>query len=265
MACARLARDDSASDEPAAGKRMLIWVASYPRCGNRLIRTALSAGWGFDGPSVFDAAERARAEGKRRLPNPKRDPQIKACREDIGPNFLKTHLLAHAGSKDRALLLIRDGRDSLVSYAHFMHQRPALARQRTYEQILLWLIERGGGDFGSWSQSVDAWTGRSAPTEIVRFERLRQDPLGIAREGVGLLGVDLGEPAGEMQSLERMREEDPSVVRSGRVGTWRREMPAAAVERFAQLHGETLVRLGYESSVDPAEWGSVAVADGGGR
>ena len=40
---------------------------------------------------------------------------------------------------------------------------------------------------------------------------------------------------------------------------------SAAVERFAELHGETLVRLGYESGVDPAEWGSVAVADGEGH
>lgn len=243
---------------------MLIWVASYPRCGNRLIRIALSAGWGFDGPSVFDAAERARADGHRELPDPERDPQIEDRRKDPGPNFLKTHLVAHAAAADRGLYLVRDGRDSLVSYAHFIEQRQALGRERGFEQILLWLIERSGGDFGSWSQSVGAWTAREAPTEVVRFERLREDPLAVTREAVGLLGVELGEPAGEMPSLEQMREADPSVVRGGRVGDWRDEMPEAAVERFAELHGETLVRLGYERSADPADWGPVDVAEGDG-
>jgi hypothetical protein len=233
---------------------VLIWVASYPRSGNRLIRIALSTGWGIPGPSVFDAAERARAEGKRRLPNPERDPQIKAFRRSGGPSFLKTHLLAHADSPDPAVYLVRDGRDSVLSYAHFIAERPPLARGRGFEELLMWQIGRSGGQFGSWSESYRAWSGREAPTAIVRFEDLREDPQGVARAKIAELGVELGPARGEMWSFERMRREDPTVVRRGQVGDWRREMPAAAIERFAELHGETLVDLGYERSADPAEW-----------
>ncbi|HKJ36101.1 MAG TPA: sulfotransferase domain-containing protein [Solirubrobacterales bacterium] len=233
---------------------MLIWVASYPRSGNRLIRIALSTGWRIDGPSVFDAAEQARAKGKRRLPDPARDPQIKAFRKAGGNNFLKTHLIAHADTPDPALFMVRDGRDSVLSYAHFMAGRPALAQGRTFEQLLRELIERSGGQFGSWSECWRLWSEREAPTAIVRFEELREDPQGVARAKVAELGVELGPPQGEMWSFERMRSEDPSVVRRGQVGDWRREMPPEAIERFAELHGETLVELGYEQSPDPADW-----------
>ncbi len=244
---------------------MLIWLASYPRSGSRLMRTALRSGWGIEGHSVFDRAERARRLGSR-LPRrgPARDPRIRRFRKREGLQVMKTHLLVHARTSDPALVLVRDGRDSCVSYAHLIKggEGPAQLRERSYEEVLLSLIEQRGKPFGSWSESVQAWTGRAAPAAIVRYEDLRVDPHGVARGALAELGLELGEPGGPMPSIEQMRRANPAVVRSGRTGGWREEMPERAIERFAELHGEALVRLGYEPSADPSRWATSLDAEG---
>ncbi len=240
---------------------MLIWIASYPRSGNTLMITALSEGWGTQSTSVFDRVDGP--DGPTRTPAIDH-PQINECRRADGPRMLKTHLKAHADSPDPAIFLVRDGRDSVVSYAHFVQDRPAKARPRfaegrDFDELVMFLIEEGSRPFGTWSESVASWTQRRAPTEIVRYESLRDDPLFVTRQAVSALGVELGEPVGRMPSFDQMHASNPLVVRAGRVGDWRRELPDRAIERFAELHGETLVELGYESSSDPAEWDSTAV------
>lgn len=241
---------------------MLIWVASYPRSGNRLIRTALSSGWAIPSHTVFDTNERARRLGIPRRRRPAADRRIRDFRGSEGPELLKTHLLAHAGSPDPALVLVRDGRDAVVSFARFLaagQGDPEWLSALRFEDVLLWVIEQRGDPFGGWSESVRVWTQRSAPVSVVRYEELRADPQGVARRALARLGTELGEPRRPMPSLEQMRSANPAIVGPGRVGGWREQMSARALERFGELHGDALVELGYERSADPGDWDGVEI------
>jgi hypothetical protein len=221
---------------------VIVWVASFPRSGNNLCsRQTLRA--------VFRAKTGAVQNLESLLPRLSLDgaPEpIPAMREHDETIFLKTHRLVDARDPSPAIYIVRDGRDSLVSYAHFVESQgePAFA-SATFEEALATLIEREDHDYGSWSGNVRAWTSREPPTEVIRFEELIEDPVAAVKAAAESLGVRLRRPVGEVPDFERLRREDPGLYRRGKVGSWRSEMPPELEERFWQLHGAEMEALGY--------------------
>jgi hypothetical protein len=221
---------------------VIVWVASFPRSGNNLCsRQTLRA--------VFRAKTGAVQNLESLLPRLSLDgaPEpIPAMREHDETIFLKTHRLVDARDPSPAIYIVRDGRDSLVSYAHFVESQgePAFA-SATFEEALATLIEREDHDYGSWSGNVRAWTSREPPTEVIRFEELIEDPVAAVKAAAESLGVRLRRPVGEVPDFERLRRGDPGLYRRGRVGSWRSEMPPELEERFWQLHGAEMEALGY--------------------
>jgi len=220
---------------------MLVWVASFPRSGNNLCLMTLSEAFGATTGSVLD-------------PDPlisrlSLDPDVDlraAVRESSDRVFLKTHRLPGPNDGDPAIYLVRDGRDSLVSYAHFMQaQRHPRFESLSFEKALAKLIERKDHPYGSWSANVRSWTRREAPTKIVRFERLIEDPVGTMREAVTSLGMALPEQRGQLPTFDELHERNPKIFRRGKVGSWRSEFPARLEERFWELHGAEMLAMGY--------------------
>jgi hypothetical protein len=224
---------------------MIVWIASFPRSGNNLFRAALYQIFGVKSGSVFPEPR-----GADVAPD---DPSLHLSLDSIdslrarkAPVFVKTHRLAEAHDESPAVYLVRDGRDSLVSYAHFVKAREEKAfRSLSYEEALTALLEREAHPYGSWSANVRAWTRRDAPTAIVRFEELVEDPGGAARGAVESLGVSLPAPTGELPSFDELHERNPIVFRRGKVGSWTSEMPPHLEERFWGLHGAEMLVMGY--------------------
>lgn len=221
---------------------MIVWVASFPRSGNNLCsRQTLRA--------VFRAKTGAVQNLESLLPRLSLDgaaDPIGAMREHEETIFLKTHRVIDARDPSPAMYIVRDGRDSLVSYAHFVEaQHEPAFESATFEEALATLIEREDHEYGSWSANVRAWTGRDAPTTVIRFEELIADPVASVRAAAESLGVRLRRPAGEVPDFERLRKKDPGLYRRGKVGSWKSELPPELEERFWQLHGAEMEALGY--------------------
>jgi sulfotransferase family protein len=221
---------------------VIVWVASFPRSGNNLCsRQTLRA--------VFRAKTGAVQNLDSLLPRLSLDgaaDPIGAMREHDETIFLKTHRVVDARDPSPAIYIVRDGRDSLVSYAHFVEaQREPAFASATFEEALATLIEREDHDYGSWSGNVRAWTNREAPTEVIRFEELILDPVATVRAAAESLGVRLRNPAGEPPDFERLRKADPGLYRRGKAGSWKAELPPKLEERFWQLHGAEMEALGY--------------------
>jgi hypothetical protein len=221
---------------------MIIWVASYPRSGNNLcLLQTLRA--------VFRVTTGALQNLHPLLSSlslePDGDP-LAALREHEETIFLKTHRVADAEDPNPAIYLVRDGRDSVVSYAHFAKaQGEGNFGRMSYEEAIAALIERQDHPYGNWSAHVRAWTGRDAPTEIIRFEELVADPVGTVRNAVEALGVSLPEPSRAPPSFEALHERDPDRYRRGKVGSWKTELSPDLEELFWRKHGATMVALGY--------------------
>lgn len=220
---------------------MILWVASFPRSGNNLFLLTLRRVFGSTTGSALNPSSLISKLSLDRDADP-----VAAAREREETVFVKTHRLAAPDNRDPAIYLVRDGRDSLVSYAHFMKARGGPKYDSlSFEDALAALIARNDHPFGSWSGNVRAWTGREAPTEIVRFEELIEDPVSGVRGAVESLGISLPEPRGELPAFQELHERNPMVFRRGKVGSWRSELPERLETRFWRLHGAEMEALGY--------------------
>jgi hypothetical protein len=222
---------------------MIVWVASYPRSGNNLCsRQTLRAVF----RATTGAVENPESLVARLALDPDADP-VEAMREHDETVFLKTHRIIDASAPDPAIYLVRDGRDSLVSHAHFVKSQRDRSSEssRSFDETLAALIERTDHPYGSWSANVRAWTRRDAPTQVIRFEELTEDSVGAVRKAVEALGVPLPEPAREPPSFQELHEQDPGLYRRGKSGAWRSEFPPHLQSLFWRLHGAEMEALGY--------------------
>jgi aryl sulfotransferase len=171
-----------------------------------------------------------------------------------------------------AILVVRDPRDVVCSYAAFFGMSPteavaAMARaphaparpgQRIAEQ-----------PWGSWSEHVRSWLDPDVPfpVHLVRYEDLRRDAVGtlgpvLAAVGLAVDGADLARAVDrtrldrlrQTEAAEGFRENSPraeSFFRSGTAGGWRGELSAELVAAVEADHGELMERLGYPLTTDP--------------
>lgn len=246
---------------------MIVWVASYPRSGNRFCRTFLKQAVGNDRvPSMDSEAALRRDLGALldRLGVGPSDDVLSALREHDSPVFLKTHRLPqyiHAlPEKPRkpvpegnegspALYLVRDGRDCLVSLAHYLKGISGKSRfqSMSFEEVIYSEMTESRARFGGWSAHVGAWRRRNAPTEIVWFEELIEDPVEAVEAATQALGFVLPEQRVAPRSFDalRSRSSKPELLRRGKVGSWRSEFPPHLLDEFWERHGHEMEALGY--------------------
>lgn len=226
----------------------MMWLASFPRSGNTFMRLVLHEAYGIESSTFHTESDYPLDPDYSRLP------------------IVKTHLLPEqlqpADPSVPAVYLVRDGRDCVVSMAHY--RKSLIAADSDFQQDLLEVIEaRDGSHFGGWSQHVHRWQERAAL--VIRFEDLVQDP--IASIERMRPWIDLPQPARDkVPSFDDLRRHDrvygsgvehgfdadtrrvfrEAKFRRGVVGSWRDELPDPLLMRFLELHGDELVKLGYE-------------------
>lgn len=164
---------------------MIVWLASYPRTGSKLIRGFLHQF--FDLP-MFSEYPRISLKHKKRAaasdnsrPEPRalpfigtanyngtfQDFYLHARRSEQG-FLVKTH---HPPFDDSpAIVMTREGRAALVSYHHFL-------REIEDEDVSLPEVIRGEVGIGTWSSMLDEWNPQERPgTLFLRFEDVISDP-----------------------------------------------------------------------------------------
>jgi hypothetical protein len=235
---------------------MVVWIASYPRSGNTMVRMLLRYGFGLSTYSVFDDPLFAREGsastiGHLSLPD---DPERLARRKEL--YLVKTHRLEDAASPHPAIYIVRDGRDALVSCAHYqlrygapglvrmlLEQCPRSIRDAAFRRSLARMVR--DVRFGGWSRNVTTWHARRGPTVTVRYEDIVQAPLQALRTACAEIGVVPGEPSNDPPSFQSLSERWPGMFRRGVVGAWRDEMPADVHDAFWRRHGEGMRLTGY--------------------
>ena len=229
----------------------LVYLASYPRSGNTLLRMILWQCFGLKTVSEYDEEPRWNA-------NPDWLSLVGSV-EHWDTDFLvrlddeqgivpfKTH--AHpenmAYRERPAIYVIRDGREACVSYWRFHHD--ILGRR----DVSLRDVIRGDCLFGSWSAHVWAWgptTRRN--TLFLRYEDMKGSwARTCARIGVFFLGagaLTCWPYTGEKPTpWDQLHQTDPAFFRSGKNDTWRDLMTGDDLRLFDKLHGDTMRKYGY--------------------
>ena len=172
----------------------------------------------------------------------------------------------YAPGSDRVVYLMRDLRDVVVSlHDHTIRMgRPDAGIEPFCEEFLAGRV----ANFGPWTDHVSRALDRAASspssTLLVRYEDLLSDAPAQVSTILAFLGVAVGAERIDMavanNAFDRMRlkEHESSylrsrgdvqrpLVRQGRSGAWRTELPAASQILISEKAGPTLARAGYES------------------
>jgi hypothetical protein len=230
-----------------------VLLASYPKSGNTWLRFILANLSRSIGDHDLDVDFHSIG---RYVPEIRRNRKLEGRIETSGfPLFLKTHFPHIPGfDRYRALVVIRDPADTLVSYHRHLSGAAGKRLPDLPRFVHHW---RYGVD--AWRDWYEGWVDRAA--HVIRYEDLLEDPVAAMRSALGALDLALDTEAIDIalqrSSKDRMRsaqEErgDPNLrnrryqfVGKARSGWSRELLDAAQLARLYERAGEVAERFGY--------------------
>ncbi|MDQ2813930.1 MAG: sulfotransferase domain-containing protein [Actinomycetota bacterium] len=207
--------------------------------------------------SVYDVDGVAVRLGADLIGSRKRPAAVEALREAQEVHFVKTHRPrdGQVDEVDKAICLVRDGRDALVSWARQVSEKDG----RRYEDELRAMIirpdERGAGQ---WGRNVLSWLQPQVPQRaVLRYEDLARDPGAAVDQVMTALLPELRPPGNAaVPSFTELQRVDARFFRRGFTGTYRDELPGELHQFFwSQPENVAAMKLlGWEQP--PADRGS---------
>lgn len=219
---------------------MLYWLASYPRSGNSFFRRIVEQCYGlvtwdkYIVPSETD-------------PNYPLLRSLETIITSPQPVLVKTHE-PPGDDNFPAVYLLRDGRDALVSYTHFVLtlDKPPKGEITPvlFHNTLRDLLLEERSPFRSWAENVLAWTSRPGVV-VVRYEELVQNPGPVVERALRAIGCPTKRIKDEIPTFEQLKKKNPLIFRRGLPGCWRDEFPPDLLPLFWERNGYAMERFGY--------------------
>ena len=224
---------------------MVVWLSSFPRSGNTLLRLMLKRVWDIQTCSMYDdrddiGGNPAIAEqiGHRFLGS-RFDEAYRSMRNSAELFCVKTHDIPI--DQGKCIYIVRDGRRASDSYWHYQRDFGPLQNAATLAEVLI-----GFTPYGSWSDHLDAWEPLERPdTLVLRYEKLISEPEEQIDRIADFLEIrPLHAWKNDFQTLQRL---EPRFFRHGS------DAQSVAFEDaeeslFWLMHGAWMTRLGYASA-----------------
>ncbi len=236
-----------------------VFLAAFPRSGSTWLRLQLHEVLTRSEADFENIAETIPDVGWHR----------KACKLLPGDRrLIKTHERYRKEYK-RAIYLVRDVRDVLVSYFHYQAEFAHFGRKEFGEldDYVKVFMEGKVSQYPVWQDHVASWLesplAKSDNLLVIRYEDLRADPGRYLREVASYLGIKMDSQtihiAVENNSFERMRLKEnvsPTLqsakaangrfIRKGTVGGWRERLSQPSIELIERSAGPMMENLGYQ-------------------
>jgi len=180
----------------------------------------------------------SRITGHENLPE---EFDLDAARKSNELILIKTHA-PPVHPDDRFIYLVRDGRASCWSYAHYrLDYHDADYLDKSLEEVI-----RGEVVFGSWAEHLESWSPLTNPNALlVRFEDLVTDTENVVsrlEEFLGITAKDASVPEfSELQAL------NSKFFRSGSTDSWRDGFPPRLLELFWLKNSVQMHSYGYQN------------------
>jgi len=224
---------------------MIVWLASYPRSGNTLLRTLMQHCFDIKTYSIYDDTNNIGTNASlmsivghvnHNLDKHEFHAMASASKTIY---FVKTHDLPI--DDEKTIYIVRDGRSSVVSYYHYIKQF-SRGTTVTVEDIIV-----GDCEFGSWSDHFEGWNPMKRPnTLLLRYEDLAQAPgkaLKLISDFTGYPVVSERPP-----SFAELKAINPNFFRSGGDAGNIGELKGQDLGLFWLLHGRLMTDLGYANA-----------------
>jgi hypothetical protein len=212
---------------------VIVWLASFPRSGNTFLRIILYRYFGNRSSVVYDVDGVAAQLGPEFVGFEDRPASFDEMRQTDEFHFIKTHRLRDqlVHERDKAICLVRDGRDALVSWARLRSRTEPHQFESQLRMLLLPSPERGTG---GWGQNVLSWLqAPSCERVVLKYSELIANPARSVTRMLDTLGipVQLQYPA-EIPEFAQLKCQDPGFFRRGIDGSYVDEMPAELHDLF---------------------------------
>lgn len=239
--------------ERYADRRLVI---SHPRSGSTWLRTMLV--------HLFLPSEGVDPDVVRRMiPGAALSNAWLLVNRASRPRIFKSHTWFR-GDCGKAVYLVRDGRDAVVSLYHYLRTRRRMAPDNSFSAFLTDYLN---GRFGYlWHRDVLSWLdgGRQIMGDRLlplRFEDLKDNTSGVLQAAADFLGVEAGgddvAQAVQACTLDRLRavererrggvvDSDASFYRSGKVGEWSQWFSDLDYRQFLAVATPALRVGGYD-------------------
>ena len=226
---------------------MIVWLASYPRSGNTFLRVILNKTFDIQTYSIYNDkadigadAKTSDVVGHKFLPE---DFDFIKARNDDEVFFIKTHELPdeHFDATDKVIYLIRDGRESVLSFVKFVNNYGNKAC--TSEDVIYGTIFNGG-----WGEHVKAWSpNKRANTLLIKFEELVDSPELYVNQISEFIHK---KPAGRGVPLfEELNEINPKFFSSGKKDSWKTAYSEDEHISFWLKNHTQMIEYGYTSNI----------------
>jgi hypothetical protein len=224
---------------------MIVWLSSYPRCGNTLLRQIFWRAWGIgtfsiygDDPGTCDCRVPGLV-GHRSFGCPFADAyeRVSQCNQLY---LVKTH--ENPIDSQKAICIVRDGRSAIRSFFHYRRDFEGCTDDAAnLRDVLL-----GFTPFASWSDHLDNWDPLHRPgTLVVKYEDLIDNPAEPIARMADFLGV---EPRRAWKNgFDELSQIEPRLFRAASANQPENALAGKDVELFWMLHGCWMRRLGYAS------------------
>lgn len=225
---------------------MIVWLASYPRSGNTLLRTVLKQAMGLDSFSDEDiqpalGLTRKAEQEFGHVPLPKAwDAFHREATESPRVTLVKTHLPPRDAQP--AIYVVRDGRRAIVSYRSY-HKEFFPEHEVDLASLVL-----GDDHYGGWSDHHERWFEAAGPRMLVRYEELVDASADLLSRLAAFVG-HAGPVTTWKNPFEKLHRENPKFFRAGGskwegAPGWSELVDSA----FFLLHGKLMQQLGYSSA-----------------
>jgi len=226
---------------------MIVWLASYPRSGNTFFRVILNSIFDIKTYSIYDdrgdiGADEKTSDivGHEFLPE---DFDIQKARESDETFYIKTHELLdkRVHENDKTIYLIRDGRESSLSYTKHRNLYSAVS-------VRLKDIIYGNTFVSSWGEHVASWNPKNRDnTLLIKFEELIKDPSLFIEQISHFLEK---QPVnGEIPTFEELKQINPKFFRSGKTNSWEDIYTEEEHIAFWMAHYPQMIEYGYDYKV----------------
>ncbi len=252
------------------GSSKLIWLASYPRSGNTLLRTVLHRNFGFKSYSIYNDyndigkyIEISDTVGHQFMHWPlffgehsahtlsavkysKLDP-LRYKTSDL--NFVKTHSAYHDGFEpDKVIYVYRDGRAAMRSFASY--KESFFQNSGMPNDHLDSLLCEADPLFGPWCDHLLSW--KTHPRErilFLKFEDFIADFNSVFKQISEFLDI---EPIRtDVLPFEHLHAINPHFFRKGKENSWRDLFDETRHALFWILNYEAMAAFGFDSDRHP--------------
>jgi hypothetical protein len=209
----------------------IIWLASYPRSGNTFLRTVLWQCFGLRSASIYPYDLGNKKELENYVGHIEHGPnkQIQFPKDNLP--LIKTH--EHPRDDFPAIYILRDGRKASISLWHFYQKKYSLN-----------IIIEGQHRFGTWANHLQAWKPWERPnTLLLKYEELNTDLPQVLEKISNFLKYKI--LTNKIPERETIASADGKWVKS--VTDYQSEIPENLLERFNQINGEMMQKMGYFS------------------